>query len=76
MSIFGDGLRRAVLLAGTLLSLKDGGLLLIDEMEEGIHVRALQKVFAWLTKAARDLGVQIVATTHSLEAVDGIVHVQ
>jgi energy-coupling factor transporter ATP-binding protein EcfA2 len=73
MSIFGDGLRRAVLLASTLLNLKDGGILLIDEMEAGIHVRALQRVFAWLTKAARKLRVQIVATTHSLEAVDGIV---
>lgn len=73
LSIFGDGLRRAVLLAGTLLALKDGGILMIDQMEAGIHVRALRGVFAWLTKAARDLGVQIVATTHSLEAVDGIV---
>lgn len=72
LSIFGDGLRRAVLLAGTLLALKDGGVLLIDEMEAGIHVRALQKVFAWLTKAARSLSVQIVATTHSLNAIDGI----
>jgi energy-coupling factor transporter ATP-binding protein EcfA2 len=72
LSTFGDGLRRAVLLASTLRTLKDGGLLLIDEMEAGIHVRALQKVFGWLTKAARELGVQIVATTHSLEAVDGV----
>lgn len=44
-----------------------------SEVETGIHVRALQKVFAWLSKAARELGIQIVATTHSLEAVDGIV---
>jgi energy-coupling factor transporter ATP-binding protein EcfA2 len=72
LSIFGDGLRRAVLLAATLLVLKKGGVLLIDEVEAGIHVTALQRVFAWLTKAARDLEVQIVATTHSLEAVDGI----
>jgi energy-coupling factor transporter ATP-binding protein EcfA2 len=73
LSILGDGLRRAVLLASTLLTLKDGGVLLIDEMEAGIRVRALRRVFAWLTKVARDLGVQIVATTHSLEAVDGII---
>lgn len=72
LSIFGDGLRRAVLLAATLLNLKDGGVLLIDEMEAGIHKNALQRVFAWLTRAARNLNVQIVATTHSLEAVDGI----
>jgi AAA domain, putative AbiEii toxin, Type IV TA system/AAA ATPase domain len=72
LSIFGDALRRAVLLASTLPSLKDGGILLIDEIEAGIHFSGLQRGFAWLTKAARDLRVQIFATTHSLEAVDAI----
>ena len=72
LSIFGDALRRAVLLANTLHTLKGGGVLLIDEVETGIHVSALGRVFAWLAKAARDLEVQVVATTHSLEAVDAI----
>jgi AAA domain, putative AbiEii toxin, Type IV TA system/AAA ATPase domain len=72
LSIFGDALRRAVLLAGTLLSLKGGGILMIDEIETGIHVKALQRVFRWLTDVARRLNVQVVATTHSLEAVDAM----
>jgi len=72
LSIFGDALRRAVLLVSTLLTLGGGGVLLIDEVETGIHVSALKQVFAWLTRAARELGVQIVATTHSLEAVDAL----
>ncbi len=38
LSIFGDALRRAVLLAGTIHTLKGGGVLLIDEVETGIHV--------------------------------------
>ena len=45
---------------------------MIDDIDAGIHVRALKRVFSWLVKTARDLGVQIVATTHSLEAVDAI----
>jgi energy-coupling factor transporter ATP-binding protein EcfA2 len=73
LSVFGDGLRRAVLLASTLLTLRGGGILLIDEIETGIHVSALQRVFAWLTESARNLRVRIFATTHSLEAVDAIV---
>ncbi len=72
LSVLGDGLRRAVLLAGTLLSLKNGGILLIDEIETGIHVSALQRVFRWLTNVTRSPKVQVVATTHSLEAVDAI----
>jgi hypothetical protein len=73
LSVFGDGLRRAVLLASTLLTLRAGGILLIDEIETGIHVSVLQRVFAWLTEAARDRQVRIFATTHSLEALDALV---
>lgn len=72
LSIFGDATRRAVLLTSTLLSLKDGGVLLIDEVEVGIHVTALANVFSWLVKAARELNVQVFVTTHSLEALDAI----
>ncbi|MFM8443264.1 MAG: AAA family ATPase [Methylococcus sp.] len=76
LSIFGDAMRRAVLLAGTLLSLKDGGILLIDEVEAGIHVGALGQVFEWLAKAAQSLRVQIFVTTHSLEALDAMLAVR
>jgi energy-coupling factor transporter ATP-binding protein EcfA2 len=72
LSVFGDGLRRAVLLASVLPTLKGGGVLFIDEIDTGIHISAFKRVFAWLIKAARDLEVQIIATTHSLEAVDAI----
>jgi len=72
LSIFGDATRRAVLLATTLLSLKDGGILLIDEVEAGIYVGALSRVFEWLVKAAKSLKVQVFVTTHSLEALDAM----
>lgn len=73
LSIFGDAMRRAVLLAATLPSLKAGGILLIDEVEVGIHVDALANVFKWLVNAARQLEIQIFVTTHSLEALDAII---
>lgn len=76
LSIFGDAMRRAVLLASTLLLLKNGGVLLIDEVEAGIHVGALGRVFEWLVKAARTLNVQVFVTTHSLEALDALVAVR
>lgn len=72
LSVFGDALRRVVLLASTMMSLKGGGVLLIDEVETGIHTTALERVFAWLTPLARELDVQVIATTHSLEAVDAV----
>ena len=73
LTVFGDGMRRAALIAGALIHLQGGGVLLIDEIEAGIHVKALKKVFAWLVNAARELNVQVFVTTHSLEALDAIV---
>lgn len=75
LSVFGDALRRAALLASTLPRIR-GGVLLIDEIEAGIHVSALQRVLSWLIAAAKRLNVQIVATTHSLEAVDAMLAAQ
>lgn len=72
LSVFGDATRRSVLLSATLLSLRDGGVLLIDEVEAGIHVRVLGRVFEWLVKSARTLKVQVFVTTHSLEALDAL----
>lgn len=72
ITVFGDGMRRAALIANALIQLKSGGVLLIDEVEAGIHVNALKKVFTWLVNAARELNVQVFVTTHSLEALDAI----
>lgn len=72
LSIFGDGFRRVVLIANEMIKLKGGGVLLIDEIEAGIHVKALKKVFSWLVNVARELNVQVFVTTHSLEALDAI----
>jgi energy-coupling factor transporter ATP-binding protein EcfA2 len=71
VSAFGDGIRRALLIALTLPRMA-GGVLLIDEIETAIHVSALGKVFGWMLKACKQYRVQLFATTHSLEAVDAI----
>lgn len=73
LSVFGDAMRRTLLLTSTLLSLKAGDILLIDEIEVGIHVGALANVFKWLVDAARKLEIQIFVTTHSLEALDALI---
>lgn len=72
LSVFGDAMRRSVLLASTLSSLPPGSVLLVDEAEAGIHVEAQQKFFAWLIKAAGQRQVQVFMTTHSLEALDAM----
>jgi hypothetical protein len=71
LNAFGDGMRRALLYALTIPQVR-GGVLLIDEIESAIHVRALSGVFAWLTRACEQFDVQIFASTHSLEALESL----
>lgn len=72
LSVTGDGLRRAFHFGVAAVGAA-GGVLLIDEIESALHVSALRKVYGFLVRECRALGVQLFATTHSLEAVDAIV---
>jgi AAA15 family ATPase/GTPase len=71
---FGDGLRRIFTLATAIPRVRNG-FLLIDELETSIHTEALEKTFEWLVKACVDNNVQLLATTHSLEALDATAEV-
>lgn len=68
----GDGTRRAIHLAALLADVGPGGVLLVDELEVGMHASVLRDVFRWLWHACETAKVQLFATTHSLEAVDCI----
>ncbi|WP_157758995.1 AAA family ATPase [Cystobacter fuscus] len=71
LSVYGDGIRRTLLLAESVVNAK-GGLLLVDEIETGIHVSALSGVYSWLVRSCREFDVQLFVTTHSLEAIDAL----
>jgi AAA15 family ATPase/GTPase len=72
VSVFGDGLRRALTLASALLQCRNG-VLLIDELETAVHVEALEHVFTWLINACIQYNIQLFATTHSLETIDAVI---
>ncbi|HET7504710.1 MAG TPA: AAA family ATPase [Kofleriaceae bacterium] len=72
LSSFGDGMRRAAVLA-LALARASGGVLLVDEIEAGIHHSLLRPALARLLEAASESRVQILATTHSLEAIDAVI---
>lgn len=44
-----------------------GGILLIDEIEATLHPLALERLMKLLLRVSKDLNIQIIATTHSLE---------
>lgn len=49
-----------------------GGLLVIDELDAGFHPHAIGTLVKELRKAADDLNLQIVATTHSTRLIEAI----
>ena len=60
----GDGMNRLFGL-GMALACAKGGILLVDEIENGIHWSVLPDVWKFVVKVAKRLNVQVFATTHS-----------
>jgi energy-coupling factor transporter ATP-binding protein EcfA2 len=66
---FGDGLNRLFGIALSLVNAKDG-LLLIDEFENGMHHSVQTDVWRAIFKLAKSLNIQVVATSHSWDAIE------
>lgn len=66
---FGDGVNR---LFGLILSLAcaKGGVLLVDEIENGFHYSILPDVWRAIYRIATALDVQVFATTHSWDCIE------
>lgn len=64
----GEGLNRVFATALALINARDG-LLLIDEVENGLHYTVQRDIWKVLMQLSRDLDVQVFATTHSWDAV-------
>lgn len=69
ISVYGDGLKKALIVFAVLVSNKNG-IVLIDEVESSIHTSAMKKVFSTLIRWADRLGIQLFVSTHSKEALN------
>jgi predicted ATPase len=68
MALMGDGTNRLLDLALGFLPARDG-IILIDEIETGIHHSRLETVWKNLDWLSREFNVQVFATTHSYECI-------
>ena len=66
---FGDGMSRIFAIVLSLVNAK-GGLLLIDEFENGLHHSVQLDAWRMIFRLAQSLDVQVFATTHSKDAVE------
>lgn len=71
LSLFGDGVKKALTVAASIICNRHG-IILIDEIEIGIHKKALVNFFRWIMAAGKMCDTQIFATTHSIEAIDAL----
>ena len=71
--LLGGGFSRLFSIAVAMGSAK-GGMLLIDEIENGLHHTVLKDLFSNLLTMAKKFDVQVVATTHSAECIDAAFH--
>lgn len=68
---FGEGTTRLFSLACNLISVQHG-ILLIDEIDTGLHVSTMTSMWQFLARAAERLDVQVFATTHSDDCIRGL----
>lgn len=69
LPVMGEGMAR---LASLLLAIGNtaNGVVMVDEIENGLHHSILPKVWAAIAEAAREFNAQVFATTHSLECIE------
>jgi len=66
----GDGMQRMLGIILALVNAKDG-IVLIDEIENGIHYSAQKELWQLIFQLAHRLNIQVFATTHSWDCIEG-----
>ncbi len=67
LNLMGEGIQRLLDVLSAFVS-TPGGVVLIDEIDNGLHYSALRILWKGILRAAREYDVQVIATTHSAEA--------
>ena len=66
LPVMGGGMVRVASLV-LAMAMAEGGVFLVDEIENGVHHSVLSDVWRVVDKASRQFGTQVFATTHSYE---------
>lgn len=72
---YGDGIRKVLLLASAIAR-SVHSVLLIDEIDTGLHAKYYDPVFRFVVSACRRYAIQLFITTHSKEAIDALLSTQ
>ena len=67
----GDGTRKFFALVVALYSCRDG-VLLVDEIDNGLHYSVMAELWKILLETAEEFNVQLYATTHNKDSLQGL----
>lgn len=70
-SVYGDGIKKILFILNKLFDAADK-IILIDEIETGLHKKYYDTLFPVIFAMAHKLNVQLFIATHSIEAIDAI----
>lgn len=70
-SVYGDGIKKILYILNKMFDATDS-ILLIDEIETGLHKKYYEILFPVVFALANKLNVQLFIATHSIEAIDAI----
>ncbi len=70
-SVYGDGIKKVLFILNKLFESTDA-ILMIDEIETGLHRKYYDIVFPIIFSLAEKLDVQLFIATHSMEAIEAI----
>ncbi len=70
-SVYGDGIKKILYILNKLFDATDS-ILMIDEIETGLHKKYYDTLFPVIFALASKLNVQLFIATHSIEAIDAI----
>ena len=74
LPMLGEGFNRLVQIIGTIIG-EGADIVLVDEIENGLHWKALPEVWTGLKTAVSSSNAQIFATTHSYECIKAAIEV-
>ncbi|MBE5908833.1 MAG: DUF2813 domain-containing protein [Lachnospiraceae bacterium] len=72
-SIYGDGIKKILYIMNRMIEASDS-ILLIDEIETGLHKKYYNELFPVIFALAAKFNVQLFITTHSIEVIDAILN--
>ncbi len=67
----GDGVIKLINICMAIMEQKNG-LLLIDEMENGLHYSMYGKLWTMIDRISKEVNCQVIATTHSYELISAV----